>query len=290
MVEKLKQELLNKKELRNLDEPIVNKIILQEKEKNIKLYTKLEEKKFNPRSKEFDEFKKLVRKRLRIIYGVFSKNYMNEDKRKIKLNELKQAIKERDFAKEENLINYFLNSHLSTKERAPYYHQLIEKLNEETKFNSVADLGCGFNPIAYNYWKKPIKYFATDISQLDINFLSEFFILKNLDASAIAADLTNDIDVKKIIKKINGSDLCLMLKLLDTLESIERFSSNRLLDQITCKNILISFPKQSISGKNKIKSNRNWLNSSFNLKKDKGYNKQIFEIGPERYILFTFDD
>lgn len=284
-------KILDKKELRGIPENFVNKIVTDIISDNEELYTKLQTKEFNEKSKEFDEFKKLVRQKLRMIYGVFQSTPLSKEQKDNLINKLKKSMKEKDTQLEEKVITKILLSHLSTKERIKsfysVYKNIIEKAQKTGEINSVADIACGYNPFSYFYWNKEIEYLASDITKEDMNFVQEFFELKKIKGNTIAGDLTDENFQDEIVEKIKDYDVCLLFKALDSLESLKKGTSTILLQKIPCKNIVISFPTGSISGKNKITSKRKWFQQALKLKNSAGWDVSEFYFGPEIYYHLT---
>ena len=101
----LKRKILDKKELRNFDETLLDKIIEEQKNKHKTLYFKLESKKFNPKSKEFDEFTKIMRKKIREVYGVFNTNNLSSDKLQKLLEEFRLAVNEKNISLKKEIIS-----------------------------------------------------------------------------------------------------------------------------------------------------------------------------------------
>jgi 16S rRNA (guanine(1405)-N(7))-methyltransferase len=79
-----------------------------------------------------------------------------------------------------------------------------------------------------------------------------------------------------------NSDVCFMFKLLDSLESKKRWSSEKLFEHVNSKLIIVSFPLKTISGKNEIKGKRKWFEK---IKKDKKYVVEEFMFENEIYYL-----
>ncbi|MCF7871973.1 hypothetical protein K9L97_02970 [Candidatus Woesearchaeota archaeon] len=277
----MNSKILDKKELRNIPEEFLNKIIEESKKENQEIYLKLEKKDFNEKSKEFKEYKKVIRKKLRTLYGVFQNQQLNETKRKKYLEILRKETKE-----EKNILEKILKSHLSTKERITYFNRVYSKIIEICgKPKKIADLACGFNPFSYFYWNLNLEYLASDISEIDLDFIQKFFASQNIKGNTTSGDLTNENFQSKIIKKIRDYDTCLLFKALDSLEYLKKGSSTKLLLKIPCKNIIISFPSKTISGKNVIKGKRHWFLEALKQKNSEGWEIHEFEIGPEIYYL-----
>ena len=281
---KMKSKLLDKKELRNIPEEFLDRILEDAKKENSKLYSKLEEKQFNEKSKEFKEFKKIVRKKLRVLYGVFQKETLSKEKKEKYLKNIKEGTVE----EKEKAIQKILKSHLSTKERLNHFYKVYSKIVEICgKPKKIADLACGFNPFSYYYWNSNPEYFATDISKEDMKFIQTFFDQNKIKGITLAGDLTKESFQNKIIQKIKDFDTCLLFKAFDSLESLNKGSSSKLISKIPCKIIIISFPSKTISGKNLITGKRHWFIQALKQKNSEGWNIHEFEIGYEIYYFLT---
>ena len=285
---KIIDALLDKKELRSLDKEFVKSVIEKTKNENPSLYSELTKKEFNQKSKEFKEFKKIARKKLRAIYGVFSKSHVSKNKKEKFIENTKSALDSKDSEKEKELAKKLLKTHISTNERLKYYELVYEKLFLITGMpDSICDLGCGYNPFSYVFLNCKPKYVATDISTEDMTFINNYFKIKNVPGKAFQADLTKSEDVLKVSKETKNFDICLCFKLLDSLESKHKGASRELLSSLNCKYIIVSFPKKTISGKNSISGKRLWFTR---ILEEQGLNMTRFEVGNEEYLLLHKND
>lgn len=280
-MENIKNKILQKKELKGLKENFLNEFLEEYKIKHEKEFKILEEKKFNEKSKEFELLKKYIRKKLREVHGVFTKKNLNSNKKKKLLKLIKNAEREA----EQNTIQEILSAHQSTFERIPHYEELYFKLFEKNKPKKILDLGCGYNPFSYFFIKKigaQPEYVAVDINNEDEQFIKEYFLTKKINGSTKILDLTEEENLKEIETESKNSDFCFLFKLLDSLESKKKGSSEKLLNHLNSKELVISFPLKTIGGKNKIKGKRRWFEKI--LKKDK-YICSELNIGPEKYYI-----
>lgn len=270
--ELLKEKILEKKDIHSIDTKIFDKIYEEEKRINIKLFESIKNKKFNSKSKEFKEFIKIIRKKLREIYGVFFKSSLSTYQREKLLEKID----------ENKTIDRILKSHISTQERYDYFEEMYRKMFLITGIpKKIIDLGCGFNPFAYFKIGKDVEYIASDIGQENLDFIKKFFEKKKIKGTVVFADLTENEDVEKISKLSKDCDICFMFKLLDSLEATKRKTSQKLLDKINSKYIVVSFAKGSISGRNKITSERKWFKRII----EKKYEINKIEIGFEEYFI-----
>ncbi len=251
-MEKLIAKIMQKKELSSLSKSFVEKILKEVISEKKDFFSELEKKNYNPKSKEYKFFVKEVRKRLRVVYGSF-----DEDKESVK-----KLIDEKKY-------DEALKKHVSTRERLPFYGEFLELISGK----KIMDLGCGLNPLAFK--KEYIEnYLAIDIGQ-EVELVNRYFENEKIRGDAKLLDLSDKSVVRELVNVSANFDVCLMLKLVDTLESTTRDITDELL-KMKCKKI-ISFPLQSIGGK-KIAPQRNWFK-----KKAGKYDRKV--IGNEEFFI-----
>jgi 16S rRNA (guanine(1405)-N(7))-methyltransferase len=146
-----------------------------------------------------------------------------------------------------------LESHQSTKERFSIYPEFYSAVwriigNPDT----IVDLGCGMNPCSYSLLGMNPRYEAYELSTADCEFLNTYFKLTGINGYAQQADL---LDCKTIFV----GDVCLALKLFDSLEYLRRGSTKNLLARIKTSWIVSSFPTVSLGGKKSIFAKRTWF-------------------------------
>lgn len=281
-MEILKKKILEKKELSGLPHDFLDKFLVEYKLKYPKKFSILEEKNYNEKSKEFEEIKKAIRKKIRGVHGVFAKTPLSEQKRKKIISCLKNA----DSKKKQEIINKILESHQSTFERKNSYNALYSKILEnysnKNNLKKILDLGCGYNPFSYQYLSLAPEYFAVDINKEDAEFIQEFFSLTKIKGKCVTLDLTEDKNMKIIDAESKNSDICLALKLLDSLESKKRGASKTLLMNINSDLIVVSFALKTISGKNNIEGKRTWF---WKIIEEGNYFVEEFDLENEKYYL-----
>lgn len=156
--------------------------------------------------------------------------------------------------------------HSSTKERLliidDFYSEIFSVL---PPVNSIIDIGCGLNPLAipWMFLRKNTKYYAYDIYSDMIEFLNKFMDIININGNAECRDVIQSPPDIKV-------DLAFILKSIPCFEKINKASGINLIEKLNAKNIVVSFPVRSISGKdkgmlqnyekkfNKIVINKNW--------------------------------
>lgn len=269
------KDILAKKELNNLNEDFVLGKINLFLAKNRVVAEKLKNTEYSKfrRSKEHEEIIKKIRAELREVYGVF----IQEDyKKRFKLLE--------ELKKNPSLENYnkILALHKSSLERLPYYSVIYKKIFEITGIpKRIVDFACGLNPFSYPYLDCKPEYLACDMAEKDLEFIQEYFRIMKIRGYVKKIDLIKD-DVSEIIK---GTDLVLLLKTLDSLETVKWGNSEALLSKIKAKHVIVSFSTKSLGGKKNIKKDkRAWFER---LAKKLGYNTQTFEIPGEFFYVLS---
>ncbi|HMP43286.1 MAG TPA: 16S rRNA methyltransferase, partial [Roseiflexaceae bacterium] len=140
-----------------------------------------------------------------------------------------------------------MRHHASTRERLPgiahFYTQIFSGL---PPIRHILDVACGLNPLALPWMplQPAVTYEACDIYADMIAFLTEVLPLCGVAGNAFVHDLAAVAPQQPV-------DLVLALKILPTLEQIERGSALRLLRGLNTRQIVVSFPTRTIGGRNK---------------------------------------
>lgn len=264
-IEKYSPEIVSdvksKKELRALDEDFVKRKIhdffddksnYQYKEKILEKLSSSKDYRQFMKSKEHDFLIKNVRAELRKVYGAF---ILKEYEKK---NKVLKRLKGPD-----DLDGHIelLKLHKSTNERLSHYDMLYSKIFEKINGKAVIlDMACGLNPIANIFVRNKIKkYYASDISSEDCEFLKEYFDkIGIVDNEVFPLDLVEKESLKKLSKI--KCDVCFIFKTLDGLERVERNITEKLFKSINAPFIAVTFPTLSLSGVREIKEYRRvWL-------------------------------
>ncbi len=202
----------------------------------------------------------VVRKYLRERYGVFVKQPLSSFKKRI--TSLSSY--------EDSSIDFLLQFHQSTKERLDYYptffELLFKKLHELglPQSYTLLDLACGFSPFAYKFIPiKPKKYLAVDLAPKDIEMLNLFFKQTSIPGEAFSFDLLSDSASKWLSNQ--KVDICFLFKALDSLETVTRHSSKRLLSSLHADFFVVTFSLVTIGGKVPIATQRrSWFENFCN--------------------------
>ena len=138
-------------------------------------------------------------------------------------------------------------AHASARERlpflAPFYQRIFAQLGPVRR---VLDLGCGLNPLAIPWMPLAADavYHAYDVHGDLVQFLAAALPLLGVAGTARLSDLAQDVIDQP-------ADLALLLKLLPTLEQLDRTAGDRLLTRLNARHIVVSFPIRSLGGREK---------------------------------------
>ncbi|MEX0920844.1 MAG: hypothetical protein WDZ62_01115 [Candidatus Pacearchaeota archaeon] len=220
---------------------------------------------FENRQVEEREKIRLTRELLHKIFGAFGGKKLLNPKRQEK-------------------PDWFLRKHLSTRERIGFYEEIYERLLDDEKV--VLDLGAGVNGFSYNYFNKKFKYIAIEAVGQWVDLMNHYFKKENLKAKAFHESLFNIGQIKKIINKEKGQKVVFLFKVLDSLESMEKNYSKKILLKVCpiVSKVVVSFPTESMVRRKKFNVSRKWIldfiSNSFEILDD-------FKIGSERFIVFS---
>ncbi len=164
----------------------------------------------------------------------------------------------------------------STRERLSDLDNFYKQIFAVTGIpNSILDIACGLNPLTLPWMPnaKAIKYLAIDIDEIEVQFLNR--VLNTLDYTN-ADVFSGDV----LIDEYDPVDVVFMLKLLPPLEHQEKGISEKLIQKTKAKYLIVSFPVESLSGKNKGMADyyQNWFEQILNKLQ---YKYQIIQFSTE---------
>ncbi|HDQ59767.1 MAG TPA: hypothetical protein ENN30_01085 [Candidatus Woesearchaeota archaeon] len=283
-------DICGKRELATVDRGFALDLLVKELKKDPKILSFILSKdpaKIN-RSEKYKSLVKKVRAVLRKTYGVFTTS------KTTKRDELLRTLKEKmsrtdsigDSIEEHKAV---LEAHLSTKERMEIYPELYWKIWELTdKPYDIIDLGSGLNPLSFPWMGlEKVNYLATEMSQSDCDFLNSYFESAKkfgMYGLAIKMNLQDIKEKPELLKSLPKSWLCLMLKLLDTIELGKGHKlSSKIIESVPARWVVVSFPTQTI-GKRKMGRRENILWLEDFCEKNK-YNINKFKLGEELFYV-----
>lgn len=270
------QAIKLKRELSSLEDSYIEEKLTNYLKFKPKLKKYIEENEYSEKSKIIKVIIKHMRASLRETYGVFQ---LNPKQREVLLKNLE---KDPDSLE---LHSYLLATHSSTKERLSIYKDIYKKIFQLTlKPFSILDISAGLNPISFSYMDLPkfTKYYATELTKADCDFLNNYFKIENIQGEAFQLDLT-----KKILK-LPKADVCFLFKTLETIELNKNHKiSEEIITKIPAKYIIVSFSLRTISNKKMNYPIRGWF---LRMLKRLNYDYQVIEEPNEIfYVVKTRD-
>jgi 16S rRNA (guanine(1405)-N(7))-methyltransferase len=137
--------------------------------------------------------------------------------------------------------------HSSTRERLPILERFFsEALGAVAPLSSVLDLACGLNPLAIPWMPlgPQARYYGCDMYTDMVEFLNAALPLLGVRGEITACDLAQSLPTVK-------ADVALILKSLPCLEQLAPSLSARLLRELKCDVLLVSYPLRSLGGRAK---------------------------------------
>ncbi|SRR5579884_912102 len=163
------------------------------------------------------------------------------------LQELRDAQRSGEMETIRQVCRHIMSHHASTRERLPMLEQFYSTLLAELPpVQSVLDLACGLNPLAYTYFPNGEKsiYYACDIYRPMIEFLNAAMEILGIKGQAEVRDILQSCPTQEV-------ELALVLKTIPCLEQIDKWAGERLLRTINARYMIVSFPAHSLGGRNK---------------------------------------
>jgi 16S rRNA (guanine(1405)-N(7))-methyltransferase len=187
---------------------------------------------------------KAVKNRLHQVSGAF---FPAEPRYETWLGAIGKAVKSGDQAAVRAACRDAMRGHTSTRERLPILDRFYaETLADLPPIRSVLDVGCGLNPLAIPWMGLPhgATYTCCDVDGALVDFLSSFFLLGGIAGHAELRDVVHAPPAQPV-------DLVLALKLLPTLDQLQRDAGRALLDGLNAPHMLVSFPARTLCGRSK---------------------------------------
>ncbi len=186
--------------------------------------------------------------------------------------QIKSPFEKRKKLLEEYKIIELLKTHTSTKERLDDYDK-IKELIYSSNPKSILDLGCGLNPIAIA--KNGVKYYAYDIKESELRLIELYFKKNKIQGKTFFEDIRE-------IEEFPKTDMCLIFKTLDIIESKGHKKAMEILQKIPSKKIIVSFSTKTLSGKPMNSPRRQWFENLLNAL---NYKFEIFKIKNEIFYI-----
>ncbi|MDW3195118.1 MAG: Rmt family 16S rRNA (guanine(1405)-N(7))-methyltransferase [Cytophagales bacterium] len=188
------------------------------------------------------EVDKTARKKLHQIYGA----YFNPSNATAFEKALRDRPDNQDEIKE--FCQELMDLHSSSQERLEDLSGFYNRIFEVTGIpDRMIDLACGLNPLSYPWIHEhgAIPYVGYDIDQKTTQLMNELLQSFGYPAQVYFNDLFLNIPEHREI------DVVMLLKALPCLEQQEKGISVKLLTEIKCRFLVVSFPSKSLGGKSK---------------------------------------
>lgn len=189
-----------------------------------------------------DKVEKAIRRRLHQIWGAY---FIRPNFDKL-LERIHQELEQGKPMRE--IIKPILRLQTSTNERIPILDSFYSRIFAVTgKPETIAEPACGLNSLTYFWMEQPVTYTGFDVDQEQINFINAVFKLANVNGHA---SVTLG-DILELSSCGNACDMTLLLKVFPLLEHQQKGCSLDIIKKIESRDVVISYPTRSISGKNK---------------------------------------
>ncbi|MBX3011517.1 MAG: hypothetical protein KF832_08405 [Caldilineaceae bacterium] len=140
-----------------------------------------------------------------------------------------------------------LQQHASTRERLPFLAEFYTTIFAGLPpIHAVLDLACGLNPLTIPWMPlaPQASYHACDVDGEEIAFLQQALPLLGVQGTATVCNLLTQ-------PTLPTADVILLLKALPCLEQLDKAISQRLLTTLHAPVLMISYPAQSLGGRQK---------------------------------------
>lgn len=185
---------------------------------------------------------KATKNKLHQVAGAYQESKINYDRA---LQQLQETAS--DAAAFRYTCTQLLRLHTSTAERLPILDEFYRTaLADLPPIRKVLDLACGLNPLTIPWMPlaPDTEYVAYDVYTDMMAFLQEFMSLAGVRGRAEPRDLLAHPPTEP-------ADLVLLLKTLPCLEQTDKHAAAILLDALQAPYLLVSFPAQSLGGREK---------------------------------------
>ncbi|HEY6407388.1 MAG TPA: hypothetical protein VIY29_07970 [Ktedonobacteraceae bacterium] len=146
------------------------------------------------------------------------------------------------------LCSAIMTYHASTRERIPMLTQFYAQIFRELPpIRTMLDIACGLNPLAMPWMplaEEGAAYYAYDIYHSMMDFLQAWLAIMRVRGSAQVYDVLQTCPTQQ-------ADVAFLLKAIPCLEQVDKMAGYRLLHEINARNLVVSFPMQSLGGRNK---------------------------------------
>ncbi len=184
---------------------------------------------------------KVVKRRLHQIWGAY---FRRPNFGKL-LNRIEEDLHEGTDIKV--VLKSLLKLQTSTNERIPILKNFYSRIfSIAGRPQTIIEPACGLNALTYFWMGTDIEYVGFDVDQEEIEFINSVFRLAGVQNQArveLGDILAGDFKSK--------SDLVFLLKVMPILEHQQKGCTLEILRKLKCKQVVVSYPTRSISGKDK---------------------------------------
>lgn len=195
------------------------------------------------KSRNLADAEKRTKRRLHQIFGA----YTGQPDYPQRLLALARAIDGGDEESAREVCRAAMAGHVSTRERLPILDRFYAALFAITGVPSVVcDVACGLNPLAVPWMGLPAgaRYVGCDIDSQLVGFVAAALDLFGIDARVELRDVvTAPPDCE--------ADIALLLKSAPCLDQQDPGAAARVLAGLRARHVVVSFPAQSIGGREK---------------------------------------
>jgi 16S rRNA (guanine(1405)-N(7))-methyltransferase len=195
------------------------------------------------KSHNLADAEKRTKRRLHQIFGA----YTGQPDYPQRLLALARAIDGGDAESVREVCRLAMAGHVSTRERLPILDRFYADLLAITGVPSVVcDIACGLNPLAVPWMGLPAgaRYVACDIDSQLVGFVAAALDLFGIDAQVELRDVVT-------LPPACDADIALLLKSVPCLDQQGAGVAARALAGLRARHIVVSFPVQSIGGREK---------------------------------------
>lgn len=187
---------------------------------------------------------KAVRNKLHQVGGAYQPLGIDYEQLNSELKSLPHDLKSPEAKR---FLIQTMGLHASTRERLQIMDQFFhETLSSLAPITSILDVACGLNPLALAWMpvSDSVQITVCDIYTDQMDFLNAYFEHFHINGKAYCCDLTQQIPSEK-------TQVAFVLKTIPCLEQIDKNIGSKLIESLPSENLLVSFPAQSLTGKQK---------------------------------------
>lgn len=163
---------------------------------------------------------------------------------------LEAALASGDDEQVRQALRAAMSHHASTRERLPilddFYREIFSRLGRPA---SVIDVACGLNPLAVPWMGLPAgcRYVALDVDDELVAFVGACLQRLGVAGEARVCDVLDE----GVTIEAMEADVALLLKSVPCLDQQRRGAGKAVIEGLSARRIVVSFPTRSIGGRSK---------------------------------------